>query len=367
MRGEVQMLHEQDPIRATLKPVLEQVVENLREVKSTDFVVQFESRGTVLYHIAVHTGAAQVGEGAHPKATLTVAADEDAFVRIVNCKFDFRDPVQLSRMTLTGDRDALRILVPHLYAHRNRDMRRRLQIAEEAARKHGPFETIERVHRPSAADLRQAAATSKPLLITGLVETWAASKWTFESLKQQYGHIQYSPEATVAERIDWSLAGEVSRGTGGMMLPRELLGDVDFSHFFSDDMYTRPTFWVGAAGSITALHRDLIHAMSAQIVGRKRWTLYSPDQAELVYPVTLNMLVDGSEACGVDVEKPNLAEHPLFAKARPLQVDVEPGQMLFFPCGWFHHVRALDPVVSVTIGFFDEGQRPAHTAADAKA
>ena len=49
----------------------------------------------------------------------------------------------------------------------------------------------------------------------------------------------------------------------------------------------------------------------------------------------------------VDVEHPDLARFPLFAKARHFDAILGPGDALFIPKGWWHYVRALTPSFSV--------------------
>jgi ribosomal protein L16 Arg81 hydroxylase len=51
----------------------------------------------------------------------------------------------------------------------------------------------------------------------------------------------------------------------------------------------------------------------------------------------------------VDCEKPDLAAHPKFTDVVQKRVDLQPGDALFLPGGWWHHVRALD--VSISLAF----------------
>jgi hypothetical protein len=42
--------------------------------------------------------------------------------------------------------------------------------------------------------------------------------------------------------------------------------------------------WVGSKGNCTPLHYDRCHGLLVQLVGRKKFTLISPEQSSMVYP-----------------------------------------------------------------------------------
>src|SRR5262249_45920199 len=71
-----------------------------------------------------------------------------------------------------------------------------------------------------------------------------------------------------------------------------------------------------------------------QIVGRKRVILVPSAQLPLVYN-DIGVFSEG------DAERPDLARHPLFAGADPVEVTLHAGDALFIPVGWWHHVRSL--------------------------
>ena len=102
------------------------------------------------------------------------------------------------------------------------------------------------------------------------------------------------------------------------------------------------SFWFGPAGTITPLHHDTLNILFVQVTGRKAFTLFPPTQTHLLYN-DLNLFSE------VDVEHPDLARFPRYADATPLAITLEPGQSLFLPVGWWHHVRALD--VSISLSF----------------
>jgi hypothetical protein len=109
---------------------------------------------------------------------------------------------------------------------------------------------------------------------------------------------------------------------------------------------SRSYLWFGSAGTVTRLHCDIENNLFGQIFGRKKVTLFSPEESSFVYqfPVTSPT----AHFSFIDVEKPDLARYPLYSKAQSKTVTVLPGQLLFIPAGWWHHVRSLEVSISVT-------------------
>lgn len=100
--------------------------------------------------------------------------------------------------------------------------------------------------------------------------------------------------------------------------------------------------WLGSAGTVTPLHHDTMNIFIAQVRGRKRIGLISPNYTHQVY----NEIGVYSQ---VDYESPDFKRHPLFKNVECLAVDLAPGEVLFVPVGWWHYVRSLD--VSITVSF----------------
>ena len=100
--------------------------------------------------------------------------------------------------------------------------------------------------------------------------------------------------------------------------------------------------WFGPAGTVTPLHHDTSNILIAHVRGRKRYRLISPMQWQYLYNET-------GVFSEVDPEAPDLSRHPAFRDASVIDVVVHPGEMLFMPVGWWHHVRALD--VCLTVSF----------------
>ncbi|WP_198045741.1 cupin-like domain-containing protein [Novosphingobium aquimarinum] len=116
---------------------------------------------------------------------------------------------------------------------------------------------------------------------------------------------------------------------------------------FFDQILTRQVaqpngmMWIGPAGTFTPLHHDLTNNLLVQVVGRKRLILVSPDEWPNLYNDrhVFSMVKDLTA-----IEEPFEAARDIGA----LAFDMEPGDALFIPIGWWHQVRALDFSVSIT-------------------
>jgi hypothetical protein len=113
----------------------------------------------------------------------------------------------------------------------------------------------------------------------------------------------------------------------------------------ADRLHGRTFLWFGPGGTVTPLHHDTSNILFAQVYGRKKFTLISPNQTPLVY----NEIGVFSE---VDCGQPNLDKFPAFQNVRKLDLLLKPGQVLFIPVGWWHYVRALDISISVSFTNF---------------
>lgn len=101
----------------------------------------------------------------------------------------------------------------------------------------------------------------------------------------------------------------------------------------------------GAGSGFPSLHYDVrhLHAFIFQIYGEKEVTLFSPDQGPCLYPQDE---YPNKSRLPVDRE-PDLDEFPLFARAKPVEATLRPGEVLFIPSGWWHSAR--NPTVSIAL------------------
>jgi len=128
---------------------------------------------------------------------------------------------------------------------------------------------------------------------------------------------------------------------------RSLLDEIQIFDEILDNSNRRSKvfLWFGPAGTVTPLHHDALNVLLTQVVGSKLITLIPSFELPLIY----NHVGVYSE---VDLESPDYIRHPLFQQTSRIQVVLEPGQALFIPVGWWHHVRSLDVSISVSFTNF---------------
>jgi len=117
-----------------------------------------------------------------------------------------------------------------------------------------------------------------------------------------------------------------------------VLNDPMFAH-------ERPliSIWMGNR-TIASAHFDMTHNLACCVAGRRRFSLFPPEQVHNLYPGPLDPTPGGQAITMVDFAAPDFALYPRFraALAAGQVADLEPGDVLFYPAMWWHHVQALE-------------------------
>lgn len=104
-----------------------------------------------------------------------------------------------------------------------------------------------------------------------------------------------------------------------------------------------PRVWIGNAITVVA-HFDPSENLACVVAGHRRFTLFPPEQLPNLYIGPFDFTPAGIPVSMVDMDAPDLARYPRFERAiAAAQVaELEPGDALYIPYFWWHHVQSLD-------------------------
>lgn len=253
------------------------------------------------------------------------------------------------------------------YAKRARSLEVVARLHREVMRA-GPREVERRPEVSADEFFARYYATNTPVVLTDVVTRWPAfERWSLAWLRERYGHAEVQAVFGREADPDYDMnTPRHSRATtlGEFISAVEAAGETNDLYLVAnnrnmerpalrplwDDLSPDPAIidrarlpgstalWVGPAGTVTPLHHDTSNILFAQLRGRKRFVLAPPSETSLL-----------RRARGVYCDLDPEGTDPDWAAVRSSVVTLAPGEALFLPVGWWHHVRALD--VSVSFAF----------------
>ena len=232
---------------------------------------------------------------------------------------------------------------------------------------------LERLFRPSMERFAAVRKTSVPVLLDGLIEPASHETWALPRLRERFGQRVVSAFKTQEGRLscdahrgvafDTVRFGEyidgLERGNppemylaapGDTWLP-ELNDDLRPPEYCRNAAWRNSRFWLSPPQTSTPLHRDVAENIFLQLVGRKRFLLYSPSASPWLYSNPLRSAQPNFSR--FDPDKPDYERFPLSREVQPLEVILEPGDAIYLPSRWWHQVRSLDVSVSFNYWFAD--------------
>ncbi len=208
------------------------------------------------------------------------------------------------------------------------------------------------------------ALPNRPVILENLTADWPAQKlWTPDFFRRRYGHLRVTV-SRAARKTELPVTMSLDEYVRSMhsttekrpfyltswdftAVAPELANDFSLPRYFAEDFIAelpeevRPRLlwlFMGPPGSGFRMHVDVGHtaAWNAQLVGRKEWILYAPDEAENVYQGR------------VEAFSPDLERFPRFQQAQAHAATLGPGDVIFTPSCWWHQTRILETSLSVT-------------------
>ena len=206
----------------------------------------------------------------------------------------------------------------------------------------------------------------RPLVIKDLAKTWPASKkWTPDFFKEQYGNKQvkvYDESFVAAGKHYMSKLKTISLReyidsimTSSQNLRMflynikseipELVDDINFPILVNGLSKNFVFMFFGCKGSVTQLHFDIdmSHVLHTSILGKKTVYLFPYEQGKNLhrYPFTCRSYVD--------IERPDFEKYPGLKDAQGYKVELEPGETLYIPSGYWHHFVYNEPGYAVSL------------------
>jgi hypothetical protein len=105
-----------------------------------------------------------------------------------------------------------------------------------------------------------------------------------------------------------------------------------------------PRIWLGNRIT-TPTHVDEWNNIGCVVAGRRRFTLFPPEQIANLYIGPLDFAPTGAAMSMVTLRNPDFERYPKFREALKAAqtAEIGPGDGVFIPPLWWHHVESLEP------------------------
>nr|XP_023022398.1 lysine-specific demethylase 8-like [Leptinotarsa decemlineata] len=169
-------------------------------------------------------------------------------------------------------------------------------------------------------------------------ENWSQKLMTMrEFIKQHYLSDNYK----IGYLAQHNLFEQITELKEDILIPEYCCLSLDYENSEEPDINA----WLGPMGTVSPLHHDPKNNILAQIYGYKQIILFSPKDSPFLYPHEDKLLNNTAQ---VNPLQPDLEKYPKFSKAKMYKCLLGPGEMLFIPVKWWHHVSALEKSFSVS-------------------
>ncbi len=231
------------------------------------------------------------------------------------------------------------------------------------------LQQIDRVETISKKEfLKKYFKPQKPVIIERFIEDWPAfDKWSLDYIKEVAGNkevplyddrpVDYKdgfnePHAKMkmAAYIDllkkeptryriflWNILKEVP----------QLQKDFSYPDFGLKLMKGLPMLFFGGEDSYTFMHYDidLANIFHFHFHGKKQVVLFDQDQTKYLYKIPHSLIVRED----IDFKNPDFDKWPALKQAKGFVGNLEHGQVLYMPEGYWHYMRYITPGFSMSL------------------
>jgi hypothetical protein len=238
---------------------------------------------------------------------------------------------------------------------------------------------------PQSIPFDELFSQNQPIILKGLVKDWplvkagkSSAEQVMAQLEQHYNKrpmLVYKAQPEIKARFgynktctDFNFTSERSTIPAVFDKIRSQLSDDEHDYLYINSLrfdeafpaldktnqlaFEHPEFknnlpiskiWLGTE-SVAAAHYDQPKNIACCVLGKRRFTLFPPDQINNLYPGPLSPTPGGQVVTLADLSKPDFNRFPRLEEAleNAYVADLEPGDCLYYPSMWWHEVEAFD-------------------------
>lgn len=229
---------------------------------------------------------------------------------------------------------------------------------------------IERIDRTDRAHFQENyMRPQRPVIIRHFYGEKAPlySKWTFDYFKEnlydvEVGVFDGENSANIEDRSYKGAPEKMKFGEYLELIQREptrkrlflfnvfkhqksLFDDFAFPDVADHVLKFLPFAFFGGAGAVTRIHRDMDNSnvFLTELAGRKRVVLFHPKYSKLLYRYPFGTHTS------IDINDPDYDRFPGLKFVQGYETILEPGDTLFMPAGWWHHIEYMTPGLGFSI------------------
>mmetsp|Transcript_31949 Transcript_31949/g.51865 ORF Transcript_31949/g.51865 Transcript_31949/m.51865 type:complete len:341 (-) Transcript_31949:108-1130(-) len=176
---------------------------------------------------------------------------------------------------------------------------------------------------------------------------YMCTNWTLKLMPlQEYFRRHVLNGSTTNTAAKGGVTGYVAQHELFKQVP-ELCSDVRIPEYCAveprnnDGEEVQVNVWLGPSGTTTPLHYDRYHNFLCQVLGEKKITMFAPNSSSYLHPCKPPL----NNTSQVDPYSPGRYSDVL--KQPHWEVTLHPGEMLYIPPGWWHHVQSKSASASV--------------------